>query len=196
MNDLLAMTFAFLLPLGPAFVLYKLLPSTANVSGPFKGLNIQLGGAFAGYFVLTLMAFGYLASRPNPLMEEVWEVTGRVACQDSIDVARLRLLMMPPTQHTYPNGNFNVQVPAKRLNSGKFELPTLMIEYADHETVSINLNEEGFMYGQANRSLKKDNDNKKISLNEISLKRKSAYQPSSGAQQPQEVTPPVSEVQQ
>lgn len=47
-----------LLPLIPAFLLYKFLPSKTNVSGPFKGLSLRLTGAFAGYFLLVLTAIG------------------------------------------------------------------------------------------------------------------------------------------
>jgi hypothetical protein len=47
-----------LLPLIPAFLLYKFLPSKTNVSGPFKGLNLKLTGAFGGYFLLVLTAIG------------------------------------------------------------------------------------------------------------------------------------------
>ena len=48
----------FLLPLIPSFLLYKFLPSKSTASGPFKGLNVKLSGAFAGYFVLLLVASG------------------------------------------------------------------------------------------------------------------------------------------
>jgi hypothetical protein len=47
-----------LLPLIPAFLLYKFLPSKTSVSGPFKGLDIKLTGAFGGYFLLVLTAIG------------------------------------------------------------------------------------------------------------------------------------------
>jgi hypothetical protein len=47
-----------LLPLIPAFLLYKFLPSRTNVSGPFKGLNLKLTGAFGGYFLLVITAIG------------------------------------------------------------------------------------------------------------------------------------------
>ena len=47
-----------LLPLIPAFLLYKFLPSKTNVSGPFKGLNLKLTGAFGGYFLLVVTAIG------------------------------------------------------------------------------------------------------------------------------------------
>jgi len=47
-----------LLPLVPAFLLYKFLPSKTSVAGPFKGLNLKLTGAFGGYFLLVLTAIG------------------------------------------------------------------------------------------------------------------------------------------
>lgn len=50
-----------LLPAIPAYLLYAVLPSGADVSGPFKGLNIKLSGAFGGYFLLVLLSSGYVA---------------------------------------------------------------------------------------------------------------------------------------
>lgn len=49
----------FLIPLIPAFILYKTLPAETNVSGPFRGLTINLSGAFGGYFLLVIIAFGF-----------------------------------------------------------------------------------------------------------------------------------------
>lgn len=60
MNNTLLSTLAtiLLVPLVPAFILYKFLPAKTTVSGPFKGLNLKLTGAFGGYFLLTLIASG------------------------------------------------------------------------------------------------------------------------------------------
>jgi hypothetical protein len=55
---LYVLTAVLLLPLIPAFLLYKFLPSKTNVSGPFKGLNLKLTGAFGGYFLLVITAIG------------------------------------------------------------------------------------------------------------------------------------------
>ena len=55
---LYVLTAVLLLPLIPAFLLYKFLPSRTSVSGPFKGLNLKLTGAFGGYFLLVLTAIG------------------------------------------------------------------------------------------------------------------------------------------
>ena len=68
-----------LVPLVPAFVLFKVLKSRGEVGGPLYGFNIQLGGAFAGYFalfLLVLFAFRpYLIPPPTRL---VWKLEGQV----------------------------------------------------------------------------------------------------------------------
>jgi len=55
---LIALPVILLVPLVPAFILYKYLPSKTNVTGPFKGLNLKLSGAFGGYFLLVIIATG------------------------------------------------------------------------------------------------------------------------------------------
>jgi len=49
----------FLVPLIPAYILYKTLPAETSVTGPFQGLKINLSGAFGGYFLLVLIAFAF-----------------------------------------------------------------------------------------------------------------------------------------
>ncbi len=57
-NFIFLLAAILLLPLIPAFLLYKFLPSKTSVGGPFKGLNLKLTGAFSGYFLLVLIAIG------------------------------------------------------------------------------------------------------------------------------------------
>ena len=68
------LTAVLLLPLIPAFLLYKFLPSRTSVSGPFKGLNLKLTGAFGGYFLLVLTAIGVffplLGNEQSKLIEQ------------------------------------------------------------------------------------------------------------------------------
>jgi hypothetical protein len=54
MNELYVLSAIVLLPLIPAFLLFKLLPSRAVVKGPLAGLDVSLGGAFGGYVALTV----------------------------------------------------------------------------------------------------------------------------------------------
>jgi hypothetical protein len=56
-NFYLALAAILLLPIIPAYILYKFLPaSETDVSGPYQGLSLKLKGAFAGYFLLVLIA--------------------------------------------------------------------------------------------------------------------------------------------
>ncbi|MFY7840401.1 MAG: hypothetical protein ACOVP7_08995 [Lacibacter sp.] len=58
-NFYFALAAILLLPLLPAYIIYKFLPeSETNVEGPYKKLNLKLKGAFAGYFLLVLMSLG------------------------------------------------------------------------------------------------------------------------------------------
>jgi hypothetical protein len=57
-NLMLTLAFVLIIPLIPALIIYKYLPSKTAVKGPFKGLNINLTGAFGGYFLLVIIALG------------------------------------------------------------------------------------------------------------------------------------------
>ena len=167
MNDLVLMTFGFLLPLVPACLLYKLLPSETKVEGPWKGLNLQLSGSFAGYFLLTLMAFGFIASRPAPVVtDELWQVRGKIG--STSDGIRMHVV---PGYNLIGDGTFIVDVPAKRDRDGKPTFPTLVIEKPEYETRTINLNGEDSKSGQEPLKLSTDLNQRAISVtNDISLK--------------------------
>lgn len=76
LHDLLYMTALALIPTIPAFLLFKALPTQAEATGPFAGLNIKLGGAFAGYFLIFL-ALAYLVPKPSGI--DYYTVRGRLA---------------------------------------------------------------------------------------------------------------------
>src|SRR4051794_27730966 len=60
-NFYLSLAAILLLPVVPAYILYKFLPaSDTDVSGPYKGLSIKLKGAFGGYFLLVLVGVALL----------------------------------------------------------------------------------------------------------------------------------------
>jgi len=65
-DNLIYIAAAVLLPLIPAYILYKTLPAKANVVGPLGKFTLKLSGAFAGYFALVIIVFGFVYSRPKP----------------------------------------------------------------------------------------------------------------------------------
>jgi len=120
---------AILLPIVPALLLYKLLPSTADVSGPFHGLKIKLGGAFAGYFLLVLVVFFW--PRPKAAYE-VWTVKGMI--QDESGAAlpqeKFNVNIQPRTiDYTQNEGTFEMDILVKRGQSGQPKFPKLLVEW-------------------------------------------------------------------
>ena len=90
-NFYLALAAILLLPVIPAYILYKFLPaSDTDVSGPYKGMNVKLKGAFAGYFLLVIvgLALQYVImnSQEQRLIEQL---KAQVAENDST-IARLQ----------------------------------------------------------------------------------------------------------
>jgi len=91
LRALLNLGLVILLPMVPAFVLFKALPGTAVVSGPLQGLNIKLGGAFAGYFALLILVFSTHKSGTPPQERygkypgKLWTKTGSCLSSWTLD---------------------------------------------------------------------------------------------------------------
>lgn len=68
-NFFLALAAILLLPVIPAFIVYKFLPvgkpGDTDISGPYKGLSLKLKGAFAGYFLLVIVGLALQYSIMN-----------------------------------------------------------------------------------------------------------------------------------
>jgi hypothetical protein len=85
-NFYLALAAILMLPLVPAFIIYKFLPeSETNVEGPYKKLNLKLKGAFAGYFLLVLIGIGLqYFIMGNKQTRQIEDLAARVQVQDSL----------------------------------------------------------------------------------------------------------------
>ena len=169
MNDLILITFTILLPLTPAYILYKALPAKARVSGPFKGLNIQLSGAFAGYFLLVLVIFGFLGTRPRPRdpKYEVWKVTGKMKFDNSwtdTEKEKVQLSLIPGNQRIYANGDFEMLVAPEIAEGGKLKFPKLLIRQDGFQIVTIDLDNAEATYGQMSQAVSKDFRTKDIDV--------------------------------
>jgi len=179
---------ALLIPLLPAYVLYKALPSDAFVNGPLHGFKVQLGGAFAGYFTLVLVVL--LFWRPGPKYE-LWEVKGQVRCQECgrLETGRLGLSLRPPNQNITDDGMFEIQIARAPGMNGEFKFPTLVIEHPEFETVSVDLNEGTPIYNQTFRKLAINKWSREITIEgnlskAIALEKKRPYSPQGAAPQP------------
>lgn len=122
-----------LLPIIPASILYTLLPAgETSVSGPFKGLNIQLKGAFAAYF-LVLITCLTLVYNMMQHRTQVWTVEGYTGFKNaaisptptSIDIAQ-----EPPTVHPDTNGYFRLMILRAPDPNNNLVFPQLSIKYS------------------------------------------------------------------
>lgn len=156
MEILVNVTAMLLLPLIPAFVLYRTLPSKATVKGPFKGLTINLSGAFAGYFLLVGMSATmiYQSSKAPPQVFEVWRVVGSVGyapttpqfgnlrrATDGIDVS-----ILPPAFRVGTDGSFSLDVVVRPgyIETAR-DFPSLVFRRAGFKEVIVDLNMPGVL---------------------------------------------------
>jgi hypothetical protein len=202
-TDLVYLAAVILLPLIPAFLLYKMLPSETWVDGPLKGLKIHLTGAFAAYFVLLLIIAPVVYGQTKPLRDritaleadnaalrdqyQIWSVeinntgVGRIA--DNPFNRLIHVVIRPPEAQPLEDGIVNFQLVVPRNASGQLEFPTLTFTYTSpngdsaYEERSINLNQEpiGPEY-----TLRRDNAARKLTVvGQLSLKKRVMYQPQS-----------------
>jgi hypothetical protein len=199
MSDLVYLAVAILLPIAPAYLLYKVLPSQttvenkglaseSTVEGPWKGLFIKLSGAFAGYFLVFLAAMSFVmtrAERPTARYE-IWEVKGKLNWDQNsaeADPQRVRLKLLPASDTVLGDGSFDIKVASEIVDTGKLKFPTLVIEHPEFQTISIDLNESQGKFGQEVKNLVMDAVAKRIAVSDvIELKKKTRlprYDPSS-----------------
>jgi hypothetical protein len=148
LGDLTYVVVVVLVPTIPAFLLYKYLPKgKTTVGGPFRGLDIKLSGAFAGYFLVLLIATSLtvflIKQRPAPVVQpavhqyEVYTVRGKIDLQKTgdqsarFDYKQLSFSLEPSQQQVLPDGSFTLEIPVKRNQTGQLDFPTVTVEYAD-----------------------------------------------------------------
>jgi len=103
-----------LLPIVPAILLYYKLPNKTTVKGPFKGLDIQLTGAFAGYFLVLLLVVGFyvsfLSGRSITVpVYETWKVEGKIGLGDGAAIDEdIDIMVKPPDSDIDGEGSFYI----------------------------------------------------------------------------------------
>lgn len=128
-NTLIIMAGILLIPLLPAFVIYKFLPSKTAVKGPFKGLNINLTGAFSGYFLLVIInsavAYGAINSHlKSELEKSKTEIAG---LNSKIDQMRLEMSKEKAKYQSW-----------KMFGTIESKSPEMTKIFIDEENISIN----------------------------------------------------------
>jgi hypothetical protein len=178
LSDISYVAAVVLIPLLPAFVLYKFLPSKTTASGPFQGLDVKLSGAFAGYFLVLLMVTSFviflIKRRPTEIPQpkyqyDVYTVLGRVELSDSAqarpDYSGIKLSLAPPQMANTPDGSFSFQVPVRPDQIGQPDFPNLLIAHQDsrYETKTIPLS-ENFPNSLQGYTVERNKDSKTIRI--------------------------------
>jgi len=151
MRDYVFMLLILLLPLLPAFILFRFLPGSADVEGPFKGLTIKLGGAFAGYIVAVLLSWQVAKSLLAPTWSDNWTVVAQVKLDGSPtggpNVSDSLVLVHPPTPDLDSEGRLQMMVAIPRVHSGAIDIPRLIVACEGYETANVPLDPDSMHLG-------------------------------------------------
>jgi len=165
--DCVYMLLILLLPLLPAFVLFRFLPSSSDVQGPFKGLTVKLGGAFAGYFLTVLLSWQVAGSLLAPTWSDNWNVVARITFNDGDHRSPSEALVIvnPPSPNIDSSGLLQMRIPIPRAHNGPADVQRLIVAFNGYETVSVPLDPDNThlgAYGGLNYDIKFDKTNHQI----------------------------------
>lgn len=166
-----------LLPLVPAFLLFKLLPNTAVVGGPFHGFRIDLSGSFGAYFILLVLILSTKNSVWDPApTDQVWTVKGTVTDANGTPLAPLDegdISLLPPSPQE-SNAWFTIDVPVRTLQGGVLDYPTLAIAHAGYQTMQLTLDPNGAYPSGVGVSF--NNTAREVQIKNLRLQALPAYQ--------------------
>jgi len=164
-----------LLPVIPAFFLFKVLPSTADVSGPLQGLTIKLSGAFAGYFAVVVMVFATHSVWNPAATYQAWEVYGQLKdAQDGSPISQLGagdVISVPPTYEASDGGSFKLTIVTMPSPGGGIEYPDLVIGHQDYAPTRISLDPSSLKSAEDKLQVAINVNGRQIRLNNIALQK-------------------------
>ena len=146
-TPIVTLSFIVLLPVFPAYLLFHALPSTGNVGGKlFQGLEIKLGGAFAGYFALVFLVLHtkdvWCPPPPQP-SAYVWQISGQVvdsngqAFKDQLDLKDFAI--SPATFSSLPGGKFELFIHTEPQDGGGTTYPDIVLSHGSYVPFPIQL---------------------------------------------------------
>ena len=182
---LLRLSMLVLLPIVPAFILFKALPSRAIVSGPLQGLNIKLGGSFGAYFAVLLVLIS-AHSVWDPVLVQVWTVDGNVLDENGQPFQLLQtsdiLVNAPPVSVVGP-GSFHVEFAAQAGPTGDLQYPTIAIAHDALHTKLIEL-QRGKPSTDPDLTINWDSQQQSVSISRVVLHSLPPYNPTGPAPAP------------
>ena len=169
-QNIVIMLIIILVPIIPAYLLFKLLPATTVVKGPFKGLKIDLSGAFAGYFLIFLVLVGIRTSFQSTNYQE-WTAIGRIVPPDAGAVIYYvdprYVTFSTPAVKSDSNGNFSLTFLV--TSDGRYDFPYMYINYPDYAPLSFFLGPKEKNVQNGTPPIKIDMEKKVVYLGEVHL---------------------------
>lgn len=179
-GNLFTLTVMILLPIIPALVLFKALPSTANMEGPLGSQKVKFGGAFAGYFGVLLAIFMFRndwAPAPPQSAYQVWQVSGAIVDGNGAPLEALQQGQFQVAPAVFVNrgaGRFEVTVVTTPGPTGNARFPSLSIAYPPYAEMPVDL--ESDAVGQGGVRVTRDAANHLIRIvDPIRLKKLDQY---------------------
>jgi hypothetical protein len=136
MTSAINLAVILLLPIVPAYLLFKALKSTGSLTGVWHGLNLQLGGAFAGYFALVLLVLYTHNLWAAPTM---YVVRGQLVDDNGQPVDLSNILLNPPPIKTLPDGEFTIYFAPVPGPAGDVQYPMISVNRKEYDAVNIPL---------------------------------------------------------
>jgi hypothetical protein len=136
-SNLIYFVALILVPIIPAFVLFKFLPSTAVASGPFQGLKINVGGGFGGYFLILLISYPFIVSLTNSVSAQKWTIVGTISSHGPQEVDEITV--HPPVSNPDSgSGTFHLELYIPNVADEVFKYPSIVVRRTNLETNSYS----------------------------------------------------------
>lgn len=172
---LIRLAAVILLPMLPAYVLFKALPSTGNVDGKLQGMEIKLGGAFGGYFAVLILIFAQWGKivPPPPPTSQAWEVDGQLNDDtgNGIPVVSADDFKSDPGFINWGGGYFRIFIHTTPGDDGKPRFSPLMITPKGFGTVPIHLEDPSAVGETGGRQGRSSTAKHLITLNPLKFHR-------------------------
>jgi hypothetical protein len=167
------MLLILLIPIIPAFLLFRFLPSSTIIQGPFKGLDVNVGGAFGGYIVAVFLSWQIASSLLAPMWSDNWNVVAHLKFADQAgnrpSPSEALVLVHPPTPKIDSDGLIQLTVAIPRVHTSSIELQRLIVAKDGYETVAVPLDPDHkhlASYGGEDYQVSFDATNKQITVME------------------------------
>jgi hypothetical protein len=148
------------------------------------GLKIQLGGAFAAYFIVFIVLWQGLSTEVQDFEYRNWTVAGRVEFEtdgDRPNPHHITSYVKPPFLPIEADGRFEFSLPVREFSNGRIEWPTILMEIGGFEQGVLRLSPNVPGWGAEVVPLKHDSGRRSIDLTEPVKLKASTYSPASSA---------------